>query len=363
MSGSIYLIQDNSQLVEMTAEPYESEALLQKLLADYPSLLAGEQIDIAAPRRWLLVSREISIPDGEDSAGRWALDLLFVDQDGIPTIVEVKRSCNTQIRREVVGQMLDYAANAVVYWSVEKIRAQFEAKLNAEQQLIEFLGTEEVDVEKFWQKVKTNLQAGKVRLVFVADHIPAELQRIVEFLNQQMNPAQVLAVEIKQYVGQGLKTLVPRVIGQTIKISTTYPIEKRQWDASSFIKEVEIKYGTEAAAVASLILEWSIAQQMQIQWGTGKSYGSFVPKFNYQGKNRTFFRVWTNATIEILAYESPFNLEDKKAELLNRFKSAVGSSISLNPYCWYIPFSALNDEIALRHFLEVMGWAIQEIKS
>src|SRR3954447_8360768 len=51
---------------------------------------------------------------------------LFVDQDGIPTLVEVKRSSDTRLRREVVGQLLDYAANAVLYWPVEKIRAQFE---------------------------------------------------------------------------------------------------------------------------------------------------------------------------------------------------------------------------------------------
>jgi len=38
-----------------------------------------------------------------------------LDQDAIPTIVEVKRSTDTRIRREVVGQMLGYAANAVVY--------------------------------------------------------------------------------------------------------------------------------------------------------------------------------------------------------------------------------------------------------
>jgi hypothetical protein len=154
MSGGIYLIQDNRQLVGMKEEPYESEALLQKLLAEYPSLLAGEQIDSAAPRRWLLISREIGIPDSEDSAGRWALDHLFLDQDGIPTIVEVKCSCNTQIRREVVGQMLDYAANAVVYWSVEKIRAKFEVQPNAEELLVEFLGGEDSDLEKFWQQVK-----------------------------------------------------------------------------------------------------------------------------------------------------------------------------------------------------------------
>ena len=30
-----------------------------------------------------------------------------------------------------------------------------------------------------------------------------------------MDPAEVYAVEVKQYIGEGLKTLVPRLVGQT----------------------------------------------------------------------------------------------------------------------------------------------------
>src|SRR3990172_3458687 len=173
----------------MREQPYDSEDVLQELLAKYPNILAGEQIDVSVPRRWLLISREANVPS-EDIEVRWSIDHLFLDQDAIPTLVEVKRSSDTRIRREVVGQMLDYAANAVVYWSIESIRAQFEANSHAqgfdpEQRLSEFLGPDS-DLEQFWQKAKTNLQAGKVRMIFVADEIPAELRRIVEFLNAQM---------------------------------------------------------------------------------------------------------------------------------------------------------------------------------
>ncbi|WP_327106846.1 hypothetical protein [Nonomuraea glycinis] len=51
-----------------------------------------------------------------------------------------------------------------------------------------------VTVESFFAKVGDNLRAGKIRLVFVADTVPDHLRRIVEFLNEQMNPAEVLAV-------------------------------------------------------------------------------------------------------------------------------------------------------------------------
>lgn len=103
--------------------------------------------------------------------------------------------------------MLDYAANGVVYWPVDAIRTQFETNctmngINPEQMLIEFLGPD-IEIDQFWAKVKTNLQVGRIRMIFVADLIPPELKRIVEFLNEQMEPAEVLAIEIKQFVGEG----------------------------------------------------------------------------------------------------------------------------------------------------------------
>lgn len=199
MTRKIYLIQQNETLQALSEQPYPTEDRLQTLLEQYPDLLAGDQIDAAAPRRWLLVSREVGVPGEEDGANRWSLDHLFLDQEAVPTLVEVKRSSDTRIRREVVGQMLDYAANAVVYWPVEAIRARFEAACEARgddpaqlvAQLIEADLNDEPALEAFWGGVKTNLQAGRVRLVFVADEIPAELRRIVEFLNEQMDPAQV----------------------------------------------------------------------------------------------------------------------------------------------------------------------------
>jgi hypothetical protein len=53
------------------------------------------------------------------------------------------------------------------------------------------------DVETFWGLVDTNLRAGRIRLVFVADAVPPELQRIVEFLNVEMDPAEVLAIDVR----------------------------------------------------------------------------------------------------------------------------------------------------------------------
>jgi len=286
-SGEIFLIKDDGQLVGMKQSEYESEDLLQELLQKYPNLLAGDQIDSKSPRRWLLISREVGVPDEEEGGDRWSLDHLFLDQDGIPTLVEVKRSSDTRIRREVVGQMLDYAANAVVYWPIETIQGKFEARcdgegIDAQKVLSEFL-TGATRQDEFWQLVKTNLQAGKIRLVFVADEIPSELRRVVEFLNTQMDPAEVLAVEISQYAGEGLRTLVPRVIGQTEEAQQKKSggiRETRQWDESSFLKEVLDNQGKEISEIVKSLYDFA-KEIGKVDWGTGAESGSFTLKVEH----------------------------------------------------------------------------------
>ena len=203
MGGKIYLLDGQAELRPLEEAAYDSERLLQTLLAEHPDLLAGDQMNDADPLRWLLVSREMRVPDEMDGTKRWSLDHLFLDQHAVPTLVEVKRSSDTRIRREVIGQLLDYAANAVVHWPIGEIRTAFMGRCAAEgvdpeEELARFLDDAE-DTEDYWHKVKTNLQAGQIRIVFLADEIPRELRRVVEFLNEQMDPAEVLAVEVKRF--------------------------------------------------------------------------------------------------------------------------------------------------------------------
>jgi hypothetical protein len=223
-NAKIFLVGEHEdKLTPMTETTYSSEDVLQVLLERYSDLLPGDQIDPEAPRRWLLVSREMSVPGGENEGGRWSLDHLFLDQDGIPTFVECKRASDTRARREAVAQMLDYAANGIEYWGMDKLRqAARETASNQGASLDEAIGKllERDDasiIENYWQRVESNLRSGKVRLLFVTDETPRELRRLVEFLNEKMADVEVMAVEIKQFVGKGQKALVPRVIGLTEK--------------------------------------------------------------------------------------------------------------------------------------------------
>src|SRR5215470_11535821 len=192
MSDSIFLLGDDGVLTEVSGAPYGAEAELQELLAGHVDLLPGAQINRDSPRRWLLVKREAGIPNQEGGGAWWSVDHLVVDQDAVPTFVEVKRAGDSRARREVVAQMLDYAANGAAFWQPEQLRAWYEAEdpEAATEHLASWLGSADDDREEVaarcWDAVGVNLREGTIRLVFVADEIPATLQRLVEFLIEQM---------------------------------------------------------------------------------------------------------------------------------------------------------------------------------
>ena len=135
----------------------------------------------------------------------------------MPTLAEVKRGSNRELRRTIVGQLLEYAAHAAQTWTADELRRTFEdSNDDADAVLAELLQVdEEPDADTFWEKVATNLTARRLRLLFIADEIPDALEQVVKFLNEQMPGIEVLAVEIKQFRGKSSQTLVPRVIGRT----------------------------------------------------------------------------------------------------------------------------------------------------
>lgn len=207
MSGSIFVVSEDNKILELKESKYENEDIFQELIEKYPNILAGDQISPDNPRKWIFIAREMGVPGEDGRNDRWFLDHLFIDQDAIPTFVEVKRSSDTRIRREVVGQMLDYAANAIKYWSIDTIRDLYEQQ---NKSICDELDIDEKSENLFWNNVESNLKEGKIRLLFVADEIPDSLKNIIQFLNNQMVNTEVLGVEIKQFESdRKIKTFVP----------------------------------------------------------------------------------------------------------------------------------------------------------
>jgi len=191
------------------------EEALQLFFEKYPQIIPGKQIDPGSddPPRFILLRREMPI-------GGWALDHLFVDQRGILTLVETKLFQNPESRREVLGQIIEYAANALDYWGGGKIRERateyWKTKGKDIEEILKNEFAPEIDVDAFWQTVEENLKAGRVRLVIATDELRTEMRRMIEYLNREMENAEVLGLEAKFYGSEAdALVLAPRLVGQT----------------------------------------------------------------------------------------------------------------------------------------------------
>ncbi len=153
--------------------------------------------------------------------------------------------------------MLEYAANACAHWKVERLQTLFErrcvtSRLNPREELNTLLSGPDADADLVWQKVAQNIAQERLRLVFIADRFAPETQRIIEFLNRQMQLTEVYAVEVRQFTGGGMKTLVPRILNPSVlqtdrRAATTQRGEI--WTSDRFYADVQVRLGNDAVTL------------------------------------------------------------------------------------------------------------------
>ena len=371
--SGVFLLQGDESLVAMQPGDFSTEDDFQKLLSRFPELLVGDQIDPEDPRRWILAKREQVISTGHPGASLWSIDHVFLDQDGIPTLVEIKRQSDSRIRREVVGQMLDYAANCMTYWTSESLQENFEntcreAGKSPEAVLNEHLKGE--SPEHFWLSVQTNLKSGNLRLLFVADWMPQELLRIVEYLNVQMNPTEVLAVELRQFVKDGLRTIVPTVHGHSRIAAAKRAGDVRRWDESSLFEKLKQNVSPSEVDLATEIYKWIEAEgRRPIRFGTGKTNGSVYPVFKPNGVTINPFYLSSDGKVWIqfgsLANKPVFGNLDMRREFMQQLNEIDGVSLSEVDLAKYpsIPLRTIaNDPNGARKLFKALKWMEQKIQ-
>ena len=284
---------------------------LQRLLESNYDLLPGDQIDPEEPRRWLLIKREMPVPDPSTGGNRWSIDFLFVDQSATPTFVECKRFEDTRARREVMGQMLEYAANGHHYWQKDEIRAFATAAATARGESIEdaiarLRPTDDLEVDAFFERVEENLRESQLRLVFFLEEAPPELRSVVDFLNKQMERSDILIVEARLHeLPDGRRVLTPSVFGyteqarmakRTVEISST--ASRRKWDRESFLADVAKRVTAEARDAIESVLSTAIAAECDICWGAGMALGSFSVKIPDLAQ-RSLVTVFSEGTLSL----------------------------------------------------------------
>jgi hypothetical protein len=335
MSGNIFVL-NNGEITELHETLFDNEDFFQSLIERFPNILAGEQINPEAPRKWILICREMGVPSDDENGDKWSLDHLFSDQDAVPTFVEVKRSTDTRIRREVVAQMLDYASNGTEYWTMDKIRLSFEKSGGS----LADIGVMPGEEEAYWRKFEENLRTGKIRLLFVADAIPMELRRIIEFLNDQMKNTEVLGIEIKQYTSDGsISTLVPRVIGQTSKaMDVKNPQGKKiKWTEKMFF-EVAESINPESATICRKMLDIINKHNPRYFYSetvAGSKWGGGILVWHDDLAIFNLYVYKKTVMVEIpfqYMKSSTFATESKRKEILAKLNAIPGMSIEAERY-------------------------------
>jgi hypothetical protein len=187
------------------AEPagFAAETEFQALVEETFGQVLATQSDAPA-----LIAREVPMPDG----GR--VDILAIDADGVITVCECKLQTNAGIRREVVGQVLEYAAN-LNGMSFREFRARVETRLSGGD-LIDSMAEragEDWDGEVWLDQVSSRLETGTFRLVVAVDKMAPTLKQTVLYLNGH-SPLPVLAVELQRGRYGTTEVLVPTVFAE-----------------------------------------------------------------------------------------------------------------------------------------------------
>ncbi len=272
---------------------------LQRVLELNPDLIPGDQINPAEPRRWIVIKREMPVPDPSTGGNRWSVDFFFADQDAMPTFIECKRCNDTRAKREVVGQMLEYAANGHYYWSKNEMRTFAEQTANdngvsLEEEIKRLQPEDTESVEEFFQRVQENLREGQVRLVFFMDDSPPELKSVVDFLNKQMERSEVLLVEARQYEYNNQRIISPILFGfteearQVKKVVSVNTGQKRKWDSESFFADLGKRVTSEQYASVKKVFDKSQELKCELSWGSGKIDGTFSAKWPHLGRHSVF---------------------------------------------------------------------------
>jgi hypothetical protein len=366
---SLWVTTSDEVLVPLETEGYAKEGDFQRLLADNPGVLASAVDPGGEASQWLLVDRELPIKAQESDAGTWSLDHLFIAADAVPVLVEVKRSSNPAARREVVAQMLDYAASFATDRSAERLRGRFEQRTSRHRgsagEMDAFLTATGLDDEDLlWANVQTNIDAGKVRLLFVADQLSTTLVRVIEYLNAQLRSAEVLGVEVVRHAPT---TAGGPVVYQPVVRGRSSPVAQKKAPAQhrsrhEFDAAVRTYLGEQVLAAVSSLIEKAEGIGGVVTVGTGEPPGVQIHVHTSDGGRLLTIRLNPGndkLVVRIMELRShpAFEDDEMRDDLLARVVTAAGTPIEGNiEGAPWVPLSSITNPGVVDRLVAVLVW-------
>jgi hypothetical protein len=282
---------------KVTATSFLKESELQSLLLRNPDLIPMEVIE--SDRKPIRISlQEAGLP------GSGKTDLIGLDEDGNVLIVETKLAANEEIKRKVIGQVLEYAA---YLWamSFEDFARLFQERLGKTPvELMADASTEEDwDPEAFRTSVAENLRDGRFTLLIVVDEINPELRRIIDFLNMRTNgELSLYALELKYFKSPSGEIVFPQVYGATAKSVAARP-KLAIWDEPQFRQSAETHIQDPKARQLLLdLLDFAKTHGFRLEWGKGKDLGRVricVPHPKAKKGHLALYRLRSDANVKL----------------------------------------------------------------
>jgi hypothetical protein len=145
--------------------------------------------------------------------GSGRTDLLGVDADGNILIVETKLFKSREIRREVIGQILEYAAYLwrMSYAKFDSLFLTREGKSIAE---LLMLKTSQQTLPELQDTIAANLQSGVFHLFIAVDEMNDELEKIIAYVSILGPTLKLQALELRTYKFGDLEILAPQHYGE-----------------------------------------------------------------------------------------------------------------------------------------------------
>lgn len=195
------------------------EHTLRDLIHDNPAIMPVHELDPSYGRLFT-VAKELNIP------GVGFVDVVLADERGRLVVIECKLWRNPQARREVVGQILDYARELSRY-AYEDLQRQISVATRQQGNVLfamaQVAGSTLTEAE-FVDRVSRDLAAGRFLLLIVGDGITEGTRRIGEYLSNQpglaFNFGLIEMAEYRYVDGKGLQQelVQPRILARTAVI-------------------------------------------------------------------------------------------------------------------------------------------------
>lgn len=213
-----------------------NEGWIQELIHKHPDILPTKEIE-AVFHPLIPIGREIS-------TGAGSIDNLLISPEGYLTIVETKLWRNPEARREVVGQIIDYAKE-LNKWSFDDLNKRVikfnQGNNNSDGLWSTVRNKAELDESEeisFIDNVSKNLKRGRFLLLIVGDGIRESVEDMVEYLTQTPQLYFTLAlIELQVYkLNQNENSLIviPQIVTRTteieravVRIEGNYPVDMK----------------------------------------------------------------------------------------------------------------------------------------